>query len=170
MEEIWKPIPGFEMNYEASDLGRIRNSNGEIINAQNNDYLYVWLKEYKEEFAVHRLVCLTFHDNPENKPSVNHINGIKVDNRADNLEWATPSENLQHAWKTGLRSMTDEHRRKVSEKLKGIVWVNDGVKNYHIKREELQEYLDKGCRLGMFKQYSHPRFKNSGTVFRDGTC
>jgi hypothetical protein len=55
---------------------------------------------------VARLVCSAFHVNPLNLPQVNHINGIKIDNRIENLEWVTAQQNSQHAWDTGLSKPT----------------------------------------------------------------
>ena len=61
-----------------------------------------WKKWVHRKYMIHRIVAMTFIPNPENKKTVNHINGIKTDNRVENLEWSTQSENSKHAWDTWL--------------------------------------------------------------------
>ena len=81
--------------------------NGEIPERDNgNGYKMAQLRlnGKMKNMYIHRLVAMMFIPNPENKPEVNHKFGIKTDNRATQLEWATESENLQHAYDTGLRS------------------------------------------------------------------
>lgn len=65
-------------------------------------YIELNLNGVAKTYRVHRLVAMTYIPNPEDKTTVNHINGIKSDNRVENLEWATVSENTQHAYDMGL--------------------------------------------------------------------
>lgn len=112
-DEIWKDVVGFEGLYQVSNLARIKVVGKEYIMIQNNDkpnfmgYNLVTLKKNntRKTIRVHRLVAIAFIPNPENKPQVNHINAIKTDNRVENLEWATASENSIHATKLGLNPL-----------------------------------------------------------------
>lgn len=90
-EEQWKDIPGF-VGYEASTLGRVRNKNSlKILGGSIIISGYVKFHVGKSTLA-HRLIASTWIPNPENKPTVNHKNSIRHDNRAENLEWATHKE------------------------------------------------------------------------------
>lgn len=117
MQEVWKPINGFEDIYEVSNLGNVRNANGRIRKPFliPKGYLMVDLfRNYERTHArVNRLVAEAFIPNPENKPEVNHKNGDKADNRAENLEWSTKSENMLHAYRSGLQTKGKHKVRKV---------------------------------------------------------
>lgn len=116
MKEIWKDIKGYEGLYKISNLGKIKS-----LSRPRNKYQFIeehilktrlthrgyelvsLSKDGKlKSFYVHRLVAQTFIENPEKKSCVNHINGIKIDNQVNNLEWCSYSENMNHAYGTGL--------------------------------------------------------------------
>ena len=63
-------------------------------------------------YSIHRLIGTHFIPNPDNKPLINHINGVKIDNRVENLEWCTSSENNRHAHKMGLNYISDLNKIK----------------------------------------------------------
>ncbi|GES72577.1 endonuclease [Rhizophagus clarus] len=95
--EVWLPV-AISSDLLVSNLGRIKNKKGMILRrnpCKRKGYIQIGIKinNVYKNIAVHILVVRVFIPNPENKPHVNHINGIKHDNRADNLEWVTPKEN-----------------------------------------------------------------------------
>jgi len=119
-EEIWKDVPGYEGYYQASSLGRIKS----LYQGKNTILTFSDVRGYKkltlikntskQYFRVHRLIGLTFIDNPLNKEHINHINGIKDDNRVNNLEWCTPKENMEHRRDVLGYKHSDESKRKIS--------------------------------------------------------
>jgi hypothetical protein len=121
MQEEWKVVVGYEESHEVSNLGRVRSKtrkvtrlkpykqgtaeytyNGKLVKfwVTNKGYHRVGLNGDKH--MVHRLVANAFLAKEEGKTQVNHKNGIKSDNRVENLEWCNASENQSHAWAMGL--------------------------------------------------------------------
>ena len=123
-EEKWRDIAGYEGMYQISNLGRVKSLERQMklnLNKDKNmikkekilkpgktgirhNYLGVeLLKKSKQKHKyIHRLVAETFIPNPENKPCIDHINGRKLDNRANNLRWVTYKENNNYAQQNGL--------------------------------------------------------------------
>lgn len=93
-------------NYSISNDGIVKNKTGKekVLRERKDGYLEVQLYRdgIRSHKRVHRLVAEAFIPNPENKPDVNHKDGNKHNNSVDNLEWVNKSENMQHAYRTGL--------------------------------------------------------------------
>ncbi len=109
-EETWQWVDKYEGLFEVSDFGRIRKTEqeGKIIKKQRingtTGYCAVDFRRNggKVTRVIHRIIGLQFIENPLNKKEVNHVYGIKWDNRKWRLEWMTPKENSQHAYDMGL--------------------------------------------------------------------
>ena len=123
--EIWKPIPGYEGIYDASNLGRIRSTPGKTTsNARFKKRVWktrvlkekhpqskkkrqdarvsLWKNGVEKDHLVSRLVASAWHGEPTSSSlTVNHINGNWKDNRPENLEWVTFSENLKYGFENG---------------------------------------------------------------------
>lgn len=98
MEEIWKDVVG-ENGYLISNLGRIKSfktKNEKILNGSIDSYGYPRVTLNGKVYSIHRLVATAFIKNTYNKPTVNHKNMIKTDNKVDNLEWMTIAEQNRH--------------------------------------------------------------------------
>lgn len=124
--EIWKEIPGI-FGYEASSFGRIRSIDRQVIHKNgrafkikgkiitprlhNRGYLR-FSNGFKRDFYIHRAICLAFYGEPNfyGRSEVNHKNGIKTDNRVNNLEWVTPKQHRQHS--ETLESVKNGHKKQ----------------------------------------------------------
>lgn len=125
--EQWKQINGFGGIYYISNTGQVQSLHPcrplpKILKLHkyNSGYLMAPLKCDSKSYlkTVHRLVAGAFIPNPENKPCVNHIDGNKLNNRVENLEWCTHKENMRHGFNTGLykiRVGEENHRSKITE-------------------------------------------------------
>ena len=164
--EIWKNVVGFEEQYEISNLGNLRSkerfvkhwrggerkykSNFKNIRLNDKGYFRCNLKNEgkRYDFTIHRLVALAFIPNEENKPFINHKNGIKTDNRVENLEWCNQSENVTHAVKNRLikTKLTDEQAKKIfnsqlsNRKLAEIYDINHSIV-WRIKNKKAYKHL-----------------------------
>ena len=140
--------------YYATEEGLVFSSKSNRFLTPNFDQqgyarIGIYIGNYKTKtIKVHRLIAETLIDNPFNKMDVNHINGIKSDNRVVNLEWATRSENIKHAFKNGLKTITDKQinglksrsSKKVLDTKTGIIYssLKEASKHFNINYQTLK--------------------------------
>lgn len=158
--EEWKDIPGYEGRYQISSLGRVKSlpkykCNKDIIlkgDIDKDGYKSVTLcpnNHERKRYRVHRLVAMTFIENKNNYPEVDHINTIRDDNRVENLRWVNRSINQ-------LNELT---RKKLSLSKKGIPLTE--------ARKEYQKRVMKGKRHGVKNLLESNNQKMSAVLMLD---
>lgn len=147
MEEVWKPVEGYEEFYQVSNMGRVRSidrivakgwrpylKHGRVLapQARQHGYLSVWLYtgDAKKQVSVHRLVAEAFCERKEGQDEVNHLNENKQDNRAENLAWCTRSENCSYGEKLAESRKKWRNRADRSKAVRQYTLSGEFVKEY----------------------------------------
>ena len=145
---IWKEIPDFEGLYSVSNTGEVYSHiRNKTLSPHIDRYGYpvVGLSKKGKSYTrtIHRLVALTFIPNPCNKPTVNHINEIKTDNRVENLEWMTVKENDNHGTRNHNMALTKCRKPVIHEadgKLIHYMGVKDASRKTGIAHSQISRY------------------------------
>ena len=131
IKEIWKNV-SIDEKYQISNLGNFKKGNKKINGwVQNTGYRTISIGNKK--YSIHRLVAEAFIPKPDNLQQVNHKDGNKLNNKVENLEWCTPKENMQHAFKTGLM----ENAKKIISSMKVRAKI---IKQYDLEGNYIKSY------------------------------
>ena len=178
-KEIWKPVPGFEKTHEVSNMGRVKTLDryvkdghdkrfvkGQVLKpwSKGNGYVSVTLYDTasgkRKSPSVHRLVAEVFCDRPEGCDYVDHLNSVRDDNRAENLQWVTQKTNVTRSLENRPQWMSSPLRPsgKCNQSNTGIQYISldkDGI--YRVRKEINGKVLCK-------------EFKNlhDAVIFREG--
>jgi hypothetical protein len=163
--EQWKDIPGYEGRYQVSDLGNVKSldivvlkrdgktvaKKGKIkafyLDCAGYKQVHLYMNGNAKHCKIHRLVADMFVKGKKENLQVNHINGIKTDNRACNLEWVTQKENMKHAYNIGLQTPVDNGLSKSIEIIKGgkVIGVEKSIRElcrkYNLDRRTVQRVI-----------------------------
>lgn len=158
MNELWKPIPGYEGIYEASNLGRIRTAPGkttanarysvrvwksrvlkpkrELCKKRQDLRVSLWKDGTVTYHLVSRLVAAAWIGPPEPSMTVNHINGIWLDNSAENLEWVSLSENIRKGFESGLYDATCRPVTLIAESGDALLFRSQRLASQYLGRSD----------------------------------
>ena len=149
--EIWKDIPEYENLYQASNLGRIKSliSKNKILKGHLNKKGYIRISLYRngisKTYQVHRLVALTFLENPNNYPVINHKDENKQNNSVENLEWCTVKYNTNYG--NGIKKQVNKRKRKIIQYDKNGKYIKtwDGLCDAEYELEITRKNIHKCC-------------------------
>ena len=182
-EVLWKKIywkNGEETNYSVANIGLVRNDlTGKLMKiSYRKDYgrLHLCHKGQQKEFFIHILVARAFIPNPEHKPQVNHKDGDKHHNYDTNLEWTTGSENVLHAFRTGLNKwsgyhapLTTEQIEKICEMLQNDYGTFSAIARVvGTSRETVSAIYNRQSRTNISSKYDFSNYHVRKTVTYDG--
>ena len=162
MKEIWKDIKGFEGLFQVSNFGRVKTLQHEVKYVQKNQYIevettktiqekiqkprktkngYLRVQLLNKDFYIHRLVASAFIRPLKPKEEINHIDGNKSNNRVDNLEIVSRTENQDHAVRNGLNTTVKE---SVKVEVNGVVYdsLGEAARDTGISKQVLKQHLD----------------------------
>ena len=175
MSEEWKDVVGYENKYQVSNLGRVKSLyliNRQTIiprerilsqgyNLQGYPIVTLCKNNKRKTYGVHKLVANAFLSNPNNYNVINHINGIKTDNRVENLEFCTQKYNIQQSFKNGQQKPTWQDKKGIlcpnSKKVNQYDLEGNFIKTWNSLRDVERELnifainISKCCR-GIYKQ------------------
>jgi len=139
MKEVWENIDGYFGRYQCSPCGKIRSVDwrdsrghlrkGKILKQQKESNGYLQVRFYDAAFLSHRIIAKAFLPKIDGKDFVNHKNGIKTDNRLENLEWVTKSENSKHSFLIGTQCNKGENHPANKLKLQDVITMRESNKN-----------------------------------------
>jgi hypothetical protein len=184
----------YKKEYKLFDIPNFKKhgvtKDGMVFSYPNKNHNGKWLKPQRfcgydsvmltndngkqQRLGIHRIIGFAFIPNPENKKQINHKNGNKLDNRIENLEWVTPSENQYHAINTGLWKVSDHHREVARKKglarriltTEQVKYIRENyVKGHKMKRSKTNlEYFAKKFNVGISVIFDVVRGKTYSNV------
>ena len=156
--EKWKTIPNTNGYYDISNKGRIRSYHNHGHNKLKTPRLLNWsldVSGYEVKtisvdtkpvnIKAHRVIAEAFIPNPENKPYINHLNSNPSDNRIENLEWCTASENTKHMFDTGRKTLVGENHNQSILNRKKVKEIRKIYKEQDITQKELGKKYGVTC-------------------------
>lgn len=157
--EIWKDIPDYEGEYQASNFGRIRsldrkvwnyNKRGRILKQNANDKGYLYVSLNSKKYYVHILIARTFIENSNNYEQVNHKDFNKSNNCVENLEWVSPQQNINHYRKSAyFNSVEQQKQNKLQNKtFEKIMKYKNNILEFYVGQAMTIEDIAKKCNVG----------------------